>query len=202
MNVFIGVLIILVILVMSIYFYRNEMNYKLRRILPNIKITDRILDLGSGNGCLTTVLTNRGYNVTAIDVVDKSNGKCAKPIIFDGNKIPFEDEYFDVVIVTFVLHHIDNYENMISEIRRVTKRCAIIFEDTPVTKIQRRLVKYHQKSFWGYCNGCPVSKSDWYNVLSKYFNDIVCVYIGPFEFPFARKPIFYPINKTVFILKK
>ena len=51
-------------------------------------------------------------------------------VVYDGKIIPFPDNYFDVVIVSFVLHHIPDQKFSLNELRRVAKR-MIVLEDLP-----------------------------------------------------------------------
>ncbi|WP_169754219.1 methyltransferase domain-containing protein [Campylobacter curvus] len=42
-------------------------------------------------------------------------------VVYDGGKIPFEDEYFDIIFSTFVLEHVENLDDTLKEIYRVIK---------------------------------------------------------------------------------
>jgi len=68
-----------------------------------------ILDLGCGACCNSKKLENLGHRVVSLDVVDKH--KCKKPIIYDGRRIPYHDNSFDIILVSFVLHHVLDWDN-------------------------------------------------------------------------------------------
>lgn len=87
-----------------------------------------ILDIGAGNCNIAETLINDGYKVTAIDVKDLSLVKNIKPLLYDGNKLPFENGRFDVALLLFVLHHCKEPDKIIREAARVAKK-IIIMED-------------------------------------------------------------------------
>jgi hypothetical protein len=68
-------------------------------------------------------------DVIGIDVVDKRIYQIPFKI-YDGKKIPFPEDYFDLVIIAFVLHHTEDPILILEEAKRVGKR-IIIFEDLP-----------------------------------------------------------------------
>lgn len=87
----------------------------------------RILDLGAGTGSSTRVLVESfpAAEVVGIDVSPEmlaiASHKCptASFDVFDGKRIPFKDKWFDGILVSSVLHHIDHYERALMEIMRV-----------------------------------------------------------------------------------
>ncbi len=95
-----------------------------------IKTEDKVLDIGSGGGWIAKEIKDRkNGEVVLLDVFD-FNQTDLKIIIYDGKKIPFPDNSFDVVTVIFVLHHIENQKEVLKEIKRVAKNKIIIIEDT------------------------------------------------------------------------
>ena len=98
------------------------------KIQSFVSTKDSILDIGSGGCNICEILSKRGYKITPLDVQDFSFVDNMKPVIYDGNKIPFDDDKFDKALILFVLHHTPEPEEIIREAKRVSKR-IIIMED-------------------------------------------------------------------------
>lgn len=196
---FIALIIVIVLLIILLYkkydYAKNviRVNRLKNRISPNSKI----LDLGCGNCCLSKKLGNH-YDITSVDVVDKS--KCDKPIIYDGYTLPFDDNSFDIVIASFVLHHIKHKDFILKEMERVARNKIIIVEDTPTNYVQRKLTQLHSKSDWG-DGGMFKDKSEWQQYLSSVIQksyNLSIEDISAWEMPFADYPFFYPVSATLF----
>jgi len=91
---------------------------------------DKILDLGCGNGRFVELFKNKGVKYIGIDVSEKLIEIARKKYpeekfqVFDGLKIPSEDNYFDKIFCIAVLHHIPGEElrrQFLEEARRVLK---------------------------------------------------------------------------------
>ena len=88
----------------------------------------RILDLGGGWGFYVEPLVQRGHQVIVLDVVKPAIQK-APVVIYEGEKIPFNDKSFDATLLITVLHHMADPEAIIQEARRVTRKTLIVIED-------------------------------------------------------------------------
>lgn len=108
--------------------YEKAAEKMVREIEKEIAGQQKILDVGCGSGILAKKIQEKlRAEIIGIDIVDHR----LFPIpfqIFDGKKIPFPDNYFDVAIISFVLHHTDNPKEILEETKRVAKK-IIIFED-------------------------------------------------------------------------
>lgn len=110
---------------------------KVIKLLSNYK-NSKILDFGCGEGWLINEIGKRIDNSNhffGVDVSSVGIQKCISKKIdnsqfikYDGNKIPFQDNYFDVVLSSFVFEHLSNPELAFNEIGRVVKSggCIII----------------------------------------------------------------------------
>lgn len=99
---------------------------------------ESILDVGCGTCNISKRLQERGFKVTGVDVTDISIHREIEPIIYDGGTFPFKNNSFDVAIIITVLHHIENPEKMLAEMKRVAKR-IIIVEDIYESNWQKYL---------------------------------------------------------------
>jgi 2-polyprenyl-3-methyl-5-hydroxy-6-metoxy-1,4-benzoquinol methylase len=91
----------------------------------------KVLDYGCGNGYVLHKYAENNASVFGLDITEKAielskkrfqlYGLEGKFNVVDGNSIPFENNYFDVVCSMGVLHHISNPEPMIAELERVLK---------------------------------------------------------------------------------
>jgi SAM-dependent methyltransferase len=80
----------------------------------------RILDAGCGDGAIATLLVDQipGASVQGIDALVWPEAKI--PVRkFDGERIPFDDGSFDVVMFVDVLHHTRNPMALLREAKRV-----------------------------------------------------------------------------------
>jgi len=87
----------------------------------------RVLDVGCGDGLISAVLQSRRPDLTlrGIDVLPRKHTHI--PVeIFDGSRIPFDDQSFDVVLFSDVLHHTPDPAILLHEARRVAAHCILI----------------------------------------------------------------------------
>ena len=101
----------------------------------------RILDLGGGWGFYAEPLKKRGHESLVLDVVNPGYQK-APVVLYDGSRIPFPDQSFDVTILVTMLHHVTDPEDLFREVRRVTRQKVIVVED---------LYHYRIGRFWTIC---------------------------------------------------
>ena len=101
---------------------------KLKQIEICLKRKDAILDIGTGNGSVCYLLQKLGYSVQSLDIIDISLYPDIKPQIYDGRKIPYKNNKFDVALLLTVLHHIQKPEQVLLEVVRVAKKVIIIEE--------------------------------------------------------------------------
>ncbi|OBK27460.1 SAM-dependent methyltransferase [Mycobacterium asiaticum] len=111
---------------------------------------DTVLDVGCGTGHLCAYLQDMYGAVPAgIDVKDFREADIAFDE-FDGTSIPFQDNSFDHVILSEVLHHSHDPVRLISECRRVARSRIIVFEDMPDGLLGRVALYAHMQAFASY----------------------------------------------------
>jgi ubiquinone/menaquinone biosynthesis C-methylase UbiE len=92
------------------------------------------LDIGAGTGNLTKLVHDIGYTVIGIEPADKMRKKFQKKfpslIIMRGDfrNIPLRDDYADVIVSSYVWHHLtlEEKEQSIHEMSRVLKEQGLI----------------------------------------------------------------------------
>jgi ubiquinone/menaquinone biosynthesis C-methylase UbiE len=125
-----------------VFLRENEIG---RKLAPHLEPDMEVLDLGAGTGRIATWLARQvGIRPTLADVVDYDNRVPDYPFIHmaDSLRVPAEDGSFDAVIILFVFHHMDRWEDqerLVAEATRVTRRRVLVIEDTPTSRVDRWL---------------------------------------------------------------
>lgn len=111
-------------------------NYLQERLCPLLHEGDRILDLGASDGRLAAKL---GEKVSAefigcdVHVAEKT----WIPIVsYSGERLPFEDQSFDCVMIIDVLHHDLNPESVLKEACRVSRKRILIKDHFYNTRLE------------------------------------------------------------------
>jgi ubiquinone/menaquinone biosynthesis C-methylase UbiE len=92
----------------------------------------KILEIGVGPGRLLIRMSKKGYKVTGIEIQKGMAFEARKNIKQAGldvdilqqsvYNLPFKDNEFDCIVMTFVLAEIDHLDKAISEMKRLLKR--------------------------------------------------------------------------------
>lgn len=149
----------------------------LSKISPYLEIKDRILDIGAGQCIISELLQNKQYAVTPLDIANLSCVDTIKPIVYDGETIPFADNEFDVSLLITVLHHTFNPQNLILEAKRVSKR-VIVMEDVFSNIVHKHLTFFIDSTLNREFKGHPHSNkndTEWqllFNSLSLRLKDM------------------------------
>jgi len=112
-----------------------EKRIKIAMKFAQLKDNSVILDVGSREGYL--LKTIRKFNTSCKCYGIEKDKRVLKEIetcdirLADARKIPFNEEFFDVVFVLSVLEHIEEIEKSINEIRRVLKPEGVVILSGP-----------------------------------------------------------------------
>ena len=84
----------------------------------------KLLDIGCSFGIIMSTFSNQVGMCVGVDldfnaVKSASRAKDSVVVISDGEKLPFESNYFDLVICNHIYEHTDNPEILFKEIKRV-----------------------------------------------------------------------------------
>ncbi len=116
-----------------------RLRIKQARIARHLSRDTRILDIGSGHGGLCNALRIEGFDITPVDVKNLSFFPEVVPIVYDGERLPFQDQAFDTSMLITMLHHTPSPSHILQEAKRVTKHRLVIMEDIYRNAVQREL---------------------------------------------------------------
>lgn len=144
----------------------------------------KILDIGCGNGDHTVIFCRNKNKVVGLDITDlrfeeyKKNFKFIKST---GHKLPFKNNYFDVVISLDVIEHVKNDNYFVREIYRVLKSDGKILIATPnrdrlsniLLKLMGKPIKYpyligNSKKFGKMIHVREYLESELYDLFQKH----------------------------------
>jgi 2-polyprenyl-3-methyl-5-hydroxy-6-metoxy-1,4-benzoquinol methylase len=111
---------------------RFEIIYNLIATKKHLKL----LDVGCGDGFFLDKIKDIDLEVYGIDISKKRIERAAKKsraTLFQcvAEKMPFKKNFFDIIVCTDVLEHVQNPLQVINEIKRVCKENGIVFVSFP-----------------------------------------------------------------------
>jgi SAM-dependent methyltransferase len=109
-----------------------------RWIHPMLHPAQTVVDIGAGTGNVTEALRERGFDVTAVDVVPLSFTDGVEPLLYDGEHLPFADGVFDAALLSTVLHHAARPAALLREAGRVAP-CVVVVEDVHRGRLHREI---------------------------------------------------------------
>lgn len=89
-------------------------------------VGDKILDLGSGMGDIGEKITTKTTKNVILADINNFNKTRLPFFLYDGNKLHFQDNSFNTVLLITVLHHASDYIKTLREAKRVASRIVII----------------------------------------------------------------------------
>jgi len=123
--------------------YGYDMEEARQKVLERAgKISEPILDVGTGPGRMAYTLANAGFRVTSIDISKETQNVAKiyanrfkvlgriKFMNMDAQNLKFKDERFSTVVSANLLHDVKNPHKVMQEMVRVTRRCGkVIISD-------------------------------------------------------------------------
>ncbi len=178
-------------------FYEKAAERMCQECKEFIKKGSRILDLGCGSGIVGNTFQNFfKAEVMGVDITDRR----VLPIPFktiDGKSLPFQDNNFDAVLISYVLHHSQDPMLLLKEAKRVTRDKILVYEDLPDGIFSRLFCALHgflfDKLFQNKNRTSFKTEEEW----KKVFADL------DLKMVFQKKVSFLnPVRKKLFVLQK
>ncbi len=145
------------------YFYKAGRRFctkKINLFRNHLPADASILDVGSGSGLITTLLRESGYKVTPLDIADGSFHAALKPVLYNGETMPFKDKVFHWAIILTVLHHTEYPEKILKEAARVSSN-LILMEDIYSNKLEKYYTFFMDSIINLFYSRCPhTNKTD------------------------------------------
>lgn len=109
---------------------------------------NNILDIGCHDGTLLSIIENRNNKFYGLDASDWAVSESKKKdfdirqfFFDDKTKLPFEEDFFDLIITGEIIEHIYDTDFFLEEIRRVLKPNGKLLISTPnIASLGRRLL--------------------------------------------------------------
>ncbi|WP_426669193.1 class I SAM-dependent methyltransferase [Mucilaginibacter sp. McL0603] len=111
--------------------------YKAQHIIDVCKghSFNKVLEVGAGDGSILKLLAHQNFapeyyaveiSESGVEHIKSRNIANLKSVqIFDGYKLPFEDNSFDLIILSHVLEHVEHERLLLRELKRVACYCVI-----------------------------------------------------------------------------
>jgi len=180
--------------------YQQAQEIQAKEIFSFLGENKKILDLGCGNGNLAKILISK-YKISVFGLDIKDTRIYPIPFqIYDGKNIPFPENFFDGVLISFVLHHAKDPLSLLEESKRVGK-FLILFEDVPENFFQKIFCWIHFSSwnlFFGKTEKFFFLKSkEWQQIFENLGLELILEKEIKFKYGFL-----YPVKRKMFILRK
>lgn len=111
--------------------------YKAQHIIEvcgGLKLNN-VLEVGAGDGSILKWLSDQNFapeyhaveiSGSGVEYIKSRGINNLKSVqVFDGYKLPFDDDSFDLIILSHVLEHVEHERMLLREIKRVAKHCVI-----------------------------------------------------------------------------
>jgi len=151
----------------------------------------KVLDVGFGLGYGLNILAIKAREVNGVDIDKKVLDYCTNTLvgrnprldylnIFDGYNLPFAENTFDIVTCVDVIEHVEDYEKLIGEMLRVSKKG--VFFSTPNRRPENTNKNGTPKNYWHLREW---SYDEFDEIIRKYGKLEWNFINGPYEGPFT-----------------
>lgn len=140
-----------------------------KRIIDKLNV-NTILDIGGNNFKEYCSSTGKLYTCIDLEKPQKTGEggyfKDKDGLTYDGRNLPFDENAFDLVIVSFVLHHASNNALfLLEQIKKISKKYILIGEDLSELNYD---VSWHKRNFIHQPGGIFRSDEEWQILFRLY----------------------------------
>ncbi|HDH99081.1 MAG TPA: class I SAM-dependent methyltransferase [bacterium] len=174
--------------------YEREAIRMCRKCRDFIRDGQRILDLGCGAGIVgKTFQEFFRAELLGVDIVDRRVVDI--PFKLSGSSsLPLKDNSFDLVLISYVLHHTGKPKVLLGEAKRVSRDKIIVFEDIPDRWISGIFCRFHgfsfDKLFRNPTKTTFYSEREWKEVFKQLGLNLL----------FSQRVNNFPVKKELFVL--
>ena len=153
--------------------YHLEQINKIKQIQSFLEVKNKkILDLGCGDGVLNKFIekTNKIYSADNSKNMLKLNKNKNKFLVdLNSQKLPFENNFFDMIICLSVFQDLENFK-ILKEIQRVIKENSIIIISHIKISKKKKVIENEIKKFFEVCDIIEEEK-DLIYILKKFYKN-------------------------------
>ena len=176
-----------------------DMALEIARVLPLTSRHPRILDVGCGNGFIGHHLSAMlGAEVTGIDLEETTEAQINYRR-FGGTRFPVKDKSFEAILLCYVLHHAQDLNAVLRELRRVlcAGGVAVVYEDIPDSWWDRLVCRIHNRKWRNRTGPCTFrSACEWGSIFTKAGFEIMR------EHELSRwRNLAHPVARRLYVLK-
>lgn len=153
-----------VLLIQNIIFaFSPFKTYEFKELIKQVKFlkTDKVLDIGCGEGLQTLIIGKKCEKIIGIDIDKKSLSVAKLRLLLSKHRIncefrltnlesaKFGDAYFNKIFSICVLEHIPNYFEVLKECHRTLKKNGqlLISVDSLSNINDKKILTFHKKKF-------------------------------------------------------
>jgi len=127
-------------------------------------LTGNLLDLGSGTGAAIQLVKEKfDVQTYAVDYTESLMSLTEQKVdVVDLNhsKLPYKDNFFDAVLFTEVIEHLENHRGILKEINRVVKSGGVLVISTPNILNLKSRIRFLTYGFYNLFGPLHVGESD------------------------------------------
>ncbi len=120
--------------------FKKALVREISKLIPD---NSYVLDYGCDDGKVAEAIMRIKPSVKIVGIDVQGDRSCQIPRkIYDGKKIPYKSNTFDVVVSLDVLHHTKDIKASLKELKRVSKKYIIIKDHAVYSEFSKKLLTF------------------------------------------------------------